>query len=173
MKNDVQQFMNALAAMAVWALAHPSKSRFEYINPTKIKANERMKDAFLTWFYVEHPKIKDAQREAFEQSIKDRLYPAAVMEHTPDGHHPVGWSWGSEWYIADFYLCLTRAIIQHAQRVGNDLTRFDAPAHIAANVFDLNRVEPTPEIIQAMHEHLQTAADEGTRPYSEIDDRKH
>jgi hypothetical protein len=44
-----------------------------------------------------------------------------VIEHTPDGHHPIGWSWGSEWYLADFYLCLTRAIIQRAEKVGLDL----------------------------------------------------
>jgi len=110
--------------------------------------------------------MADAQRELFENSITHGLCPAGVVEHTRDGHHPIGWSWGSEWYLADFYLCLTQAIIQHAEKAGNDLKSKYAPIYIAAEVFNLNRVEPTPEIIEAMEERLQDS--EKTRPYSVI-----
>ena len=89
-----------------------------------------------------------------------------MVEHTPDGHHPIGWSWGSEWYLADYYLCLTRAIIQHAEKVGNDLKSKYAPIYIAAEVFKLNRVDPTPEIIGAMDERLKEK--EKTRSYGVV-----
>jgi hypothetical protein len=67
-----------------------------------------------TWAYA-------FARSCIEPSLAHGLCPAGVIEHTPDGHHPIGWSWGSEWYLADFYLCLTRAIIQRAEKVGLDL----------------------------------------------------
>lgn len=147
--------MEALLDMAKWALAHPSESRFEYISPEQVKEHTGLKNAFMSWWGAEHPYLTDAQWQLFEDSISHGLCPAAVVEHTPDGHHPIGWSWGSEWYLADFYLCLTRAIIQHAQKVGNDLKSKYAPIYIAAEVFELNRVDPTPEIVEAIGERLQ------------------
>jgi hypothetical protein len=124
-----QQFFFALVGMAQWALEHPSTSRFEFISHEHVKTHKHLKTAFISWWYAEHPYMTDAQRELFEDSVKHGLCPAGVVEHTPDGHHPIGWSWGSEWYLADFYLCLTRAIIQHAEKVGNDLKNKYAPIH--------------------------------------------
>ena len=166
MDENNQHFFFTLADMAQWALKHPSTSRFEYINPERVKAHKHLKAAFMNWWYEDHPNMADAQRELFENSITHGLCPAGVVEHTRDGHHPIGWSWGSEWYLADFYLCLTQAIIQHAEKAGNDLKSKYAPIYIAAEVFNLNRVEPTPEIIEAMEERLQDS--EKTRPYSVI-----
>jgi hypothetical protein len=162
----ISAFFFALVGMAQWALEHPSASRFEYISPEHVKANNHLKSAFMHWWYTDHFDMTDAERQLFELSVTEGLCPAGVIEHTADGHHPVGWSWGSEWYLADYYLCLTRAIIQHAEKVGNDLKSKYAPLHIAAGVFQLNRVDPTPVIIEAMGERLKEA--EKTRSYGVV-----
>src|ERR1035441_10117054 len=99
-----QYFFSTLVGMARWALEHPSMSRFEYISPERVKAHKHLKGAFMNWWYAEHPNMTDP-RELFEDSVTHGLCPAGVVEHTPDGHHPIGWSWGSEWYLADYYLC--------------------------------------------------------------------
>lgn len=163
-----QRFFFVLVGMAMWALKHPSTSRFEYISPECVMANRHLKGAFMNWWYAEHPIISDAQRELFQDSVTHGLSPAGVVEHTPNGHHPIGWSWGSEWYLADFYLCLTRAIIQRAEEVGLDVKDKFAPIHIAREAFRLNRVDPTPEIIKAMNERLQEK--EKTRSYDVVSD---
>jgi len=168
MDESHQQFFFMLVGMAMWALKHPSTSRFEYISPERVKTNRHLKGHFMNFWYADHQFMTDAQHELFENSIARGLCPGGVVEHTSDGHHPIGWSWGSEWYLADFYLCLTRAIIQHAEKVGNDLKSKYAPIYIAAEVFELNRVDPTPEIIEAMDKRLQEK--EGTRVYSVISD---
>jgi len=159
-----QRFFYSLVGMAHWALAHPSTSRFEYVSPDRVKAHKHLNATFMNWCYEEHPNMSDSQRELFEDSVSRGLCPAAVVEHTPDGHHPIGWSWGSEWYIADFYLSLTRAIIQYGEQVGNDLNDEFASIYIAIEVFGLNRVDPTPEIVAAMGERLEET--ERTRSFS-------
>lgn len=159
------KFFAALTKMATWALAHPSKSLFEYVSPMRIKANPNLVTAFMYHYHTDiHPYITDRLRAAMDDSISHGLFPAAVIEHTPDGHHPFGWSWGSEFYIADFYLCLIRAIIQGremAEKCGIDLTK---PVEIAYLAFKLNRVNPTPEIIKAMYDRLDEPDE--TRAYS-------
>ena len=166
LNENQRRFFFSLVGMAMWALEHPSTSRFEYISPERVKAHKHLNGAFMNWWYKEHPVMKPHQEEMFEESIKHGLCPAGVVEHTADGHHPIGWSWGSEWYLADYYLCLTRAIIQHAERVGNDVKGRYAPIYIAVEVFELNRVDPTPEIIAAMDGRLKET--EKTRSYGVV-----
>jgi hypothetical protein len=167
-KTIEEQFFFTLVGMAQWALEHPSTSRFEYISPEEIKAIPNLKNAFMVWWYNDHPYIKPEQEKMFNQSIKDGLFPAAVMEHTADGHHPIGWSWGSEYYLADFYMCLTYAIIQRGIKMGKDVKDKFAPICIAKQVEQLNRVIPTVEIIDAMDERLNEPEPNATRPYSVI-----
>jgi hypothetical protein len=164
--NEIKEkFLFTLVGMAQWAVAHPSTSRYEYLSPGEIKSNKNLKNAFMAWWYNEHPGMKPEQEKMFNQSIKDGMFPGGVMEHTADGHHPIGWSWGSEWYIADFYMCLIRALIQHAEKAECDMKDKNAPVYIANKAFQLNRVDPTPEIIKAMNERLHETVE--TREYSE------
>lgn len=159
---EEMMFFAALTKMATWALEHPSKRKFQYISHDNVRANESLTTAFRHWWYAEHPHYTAAQHKMFEESVNHGKCPDAVMEHTPDGHHPIGWSWGSEFVLADFYLCLTRAIIQRMERDGI------APKAtvIAYSVFQLNRIGPTPEIIKAMGERLTET--EETRSYGVV-----
>lgn len=160
-----REFKEALLEMAKWALEHPSKSRFGYIDPGYIKKHEGLSAAFMKHYHTEiHPHITDELRTAMKDSLEHGLFPAAVVEHTPDGHHPLGWSWGSESYIADFYLCLIRALMQGAEKAGCDMKDKDAPFYIAKKAYGLNRVNPTPEIIKAMHDRLEEKIE--TRAYT-------
>lgn len=165
-KTIEKQFFFTLVGMAQWALEHPSASRFEYISPEHVKAHKHLMDAFMNWWYAEHPYMSDAQWELFHDSVKHGLCPACVVEHTADGHHPIGWSWGSEWYLADFYMCLIRALIQHAERAECDMKDKNAPVYIANKAFQLNRVDVTPEIIKAMNERLHETVE--TREYGVV-----
>jgi hypothetical protein len=168
MSDTEREFMETLLDMAKWALEHPSKSRFEYVSPKHIKANPNLVAAFMRHYHEQiEPHITDRLRAAMDDSISRGLFPAAVIEHTPDGHHPIGWSWGSEWYIADFYLCLIRALTRSAEEAGCDMKDKDAPFNIAQKAYDLNRVNPTPEIIKAMHDRLDEPDE--TRSYGMID----
>jgi hypothetical protein len=168
--NEIKEkFFFTLVGMAQWAVAHPSTSKFEYLSPETIKASKNLKNAFMQWWYNDHPYVKPEQQKMFDQSIKNGLFPAAVMEHTADGHHPIGWSWGSEWYIADFYLCLTYVIIQDAAKRGNDVKDKFAPVHIAKDVLRLNRVKPTVEIVEAMGKLMEEPEPNKTLPYSVIE----
>lgn len=168
MDESHQQFFFMLVGMAQWAVAHPSRSRYEYLSPEKINSIKNLRGAFLKWWYEEHPVMKPEQEKMFEESIKNGLFPAGVIEHTPDGHHPIGWSWGSEWYLADFYLCLTYACIQRAVSLGLDVKDKFAPVYIAMEVQRLNRVEPTPDIIDAMNARLNEPEPNKTRPYGVV-----
>ena len=164
---EEMMFFAALAKMVTWALEHPSKSRFEYIDPDYIKKHEGLSAAFMQHYHTEiHPHITDKLRTAMMDSLEHGLFPAAVIEHTPDGHHPLGWSWGSESYIADFYLCLIRALIQDAEKAGCDMKNKRDPIYIAKKAYDLNRVNPTPEIIKAMYDRLEEKVE--TRSYGVV-----
>jgi hypothetical protein len=161
-----EKFFFTLVGMAQWAVAHPSTSRYEYLSPGEIKSNKNLKNAFMTWLHNEHQGMKPEQEKMFNRSIKAGLFPAGVIEHTADGHHPIGWSWGSEDYLADFYLCLTYAIIQHAIKLGKDVKEKFAPISIAKQVQSLNRVEPTWEIVNAMNHVMNEPEPNKTRPYN-------
>jgi hypothetical protein len=168
MSSTDREFMNALLEMAKWSIEHPSKSRFEYVSPAQIKANPSLVAAFMCHYREQvEPRITDKLRATMEHSISQGLFPAAVIEHTPDGHHPLGWSWGSEWYIADFYLCLVRALTQDAQKAGRDMNDDRAAVSIAKEAYDLNRINPMPEIIKAMHDRLDEPDE--TRSYRSTD----
>jgi hypothetical protein len=160
-----ERFFFTLVGMAQWAVAHPSTSRYEYLSPGEIKSNKNLKNAFMTWWYNEHPDMKPEQEN---QPIKDGLFPGAVIEHTADGHHPFGWSWGSESYLSDFYLCLTYAAIQEAIKFGYDVKEKFAPIYIAKKIQHVNRVEPTRKIVDAMNHLLNEAEPNATRPYGVI-----
>jgi hypothetical protein len=167
--NEIKEkFLFTLVGMAQWAVAHPSTSRYEYLSPGVIKSNKNLKNAFMTWWYNEHPGMKPEQEKMFNQSIKNGLFPGGVIEHTADGHHPVGWSWGSEYYLADYYLCLTYALIQRGIKLGKDVKEKFAPIYIAKQVQCLNRVTPTVEIIDAMDERLNEPEPNVTRPYGVV-----
>ena len=62
-------------------------------------------------------------------------------------------------------MCLIRALIQHAEKAECDMKDKNAPVYIANKAFQLNRVDPTPEIIKAMNERLHETVE--TREYSE------
>lgn len=168
-KTIEDEFFFTLVGMAQWAIAHPSTSRHQYISPEEVKANKNLNNAFMTWWYTEHPAVKPEQEKMFNQSIKDGLFPAAVMEHTADGHHPVGWSWGSEWYLANYYLCLTYATIQLGTRLGKDVKDKFAPIYIAKDLLRLNRVKPTVEIVEAMGKLMEEPEPNKTIRYSLIE----
>jgi hypothetical protein len=168
--NDInERFYFTLVGMAQWAVAHPSTSKFEYLSPETIKASKNLQNAFMQWWYNDHPYVKPEQQKMFDQSIKNGLFPAAVMEHTADGHHPIGWSWGSEWYLADYYLCLTYATIQLGTRLGKDVKDKFAPIYIAKQVQALNRVKPTVEIVEAMDKLMEEPEPNKTAEYGVVD----
>src|SRR5665213_323146 len=145
-----EQFFFTLVGMAQWAIAHPSTSKYEYISPEAVKANKNLKNAFMQWWHRDHPYVKPEQQKMFDESISNGLCPGGVVEHIADGHHPIGWSWGSEFYLADFYLCLTYAMLQLGAKLGKDVTSKFAPLGVAKQVQHLNRVKPTVEIVEAM-----------------------
>jgi hypothetical protein len=163
-----EKFFFTLVGMAQWAVAHPSESRFEYLSPDDVKASKTLTNAFMNWWVEDHPYLTDAQETLFQNSISRGLSPSCVIEHTADGHHPFGWSWGSEWYIADFYMCLTYALIQRGIKMGKDVKDKFAPIYIAKQVEQLNRVTPTVEIIDAMDERLNEPEPNVTRPYGVV-----
>src|SRR5664279_3753731 len=57
-KTIEEQFFVTLVGMAQWAVAHPSTSEYEYLSPEEIKANPNLKNAFMVWWYKDHPYIK-------------------------------------------------------------------------------------------------------------------
>lgn len=166
--NIEAKFFYTLVGMAKWAVDHPSTSKYDYVSPDVIKSHPNLKSAFMAWWYTDHPYVKPEQEKMFNQSIKDGLCPAGVMEHTADGHHPIGWSWGSEDYLADYYLCLTYAMIQRATKLGLDVKEKFAPIYIAREVQRLNRVSPTVEIVDAMNQLLNEPEPNKTRPYGVV-----
>jgi hypothetical protein len=164
-----ERFFFTLVGIAQWAVAHPSTSQYVYLSPEEIKAIPNLKNAFMVWWYNEHPGMKPEQEKMFNQSIKDGLFPSAVIEHTSDGHNPIGWSWGSEFYLADFYLCLTYAMIQLGARLGKDVSSEFAPLIIAKQVQAANRVKPTVEIVEAMGKLMEEPDPNKTAEYSVIE----
>jgi hypothetical protein len=168
-KTIEDKFFFTLVGMAQWAIAHPSTSRYQYISPEEVKANKNLNNAFMTWWYTEHPAVKPEQQKMFDESISKGLRPGGVMEHTADGHHPIGWSWGSEWYLADYYLCLTYATIQLGAKFGKDVQSKFAPISIAKQVQSVNRVKPTVEIVEAMGKLMEEPEPNKTAEYGVVD----